>query len=61
MTPEGLAEQIDAHLAKTGQSRTAFGRTVLGDPNIVFELHKGRNVTLRLVRKILAAVEEPTE
>ena len=59
MTPESLAHQIDEYCEKTGKSRTAFGYDVVGDPNLVFQLHKGRNIGLRLVGKILQVVEEP--
>ena len=61
MTPESLAHQIDQYLGKTGKSRTKFGYDLVRDPNLVFQLHKGRNITLRLVRKILDEIEEPTE
>ncbi len=61
MTPETLADQIDEHLKKTGQSRTAFGCDVVGDPNLVFQLRKGRNIGLRLADKILTAIAEPGE
>ena len=58
MTPEILARRIDEHLNKSGKSRTAFGYEIAGDPNLVFQLQKGRNVGLRLVGKILSKIEE---
>ena len=58
MTPEHLAQRVDAYLKDTGISRTAFGVRVANDPNLVFQLQRGRNVTLLTANKILAAIEE---
>ena len=61
MTPENLAQRVDAYLKDTGISRTAFGVRVANDPNLVFQLQRGRNVTLLMADKILTAIEEPSE
>ena len=58
MTPEHLAERVDAYLKETGISRSAFGVRVANDRNLVFQLQRGRNVTLLTANKILAAIEE---
>jgi len=52
ITPEAIAAKIDEHLKQIGKSRSAFGWDLVRDTNLVFQLHKGRNITLRLVRKI---------
>lgn len=58
ITPEAIAVQIDEYLEKTGKSRTAFGWELVRDPNLVFQLHKGRNVTLRLLHKIFTEIDK---
>jgi hypothetical protein len=59
LTPQELADQIDLHLQKTGESRTAFGWKICRDPNLVFQLRKGRDVGLRLAGKITEEIKLP--
>ena len=54
-----LTPQIDLHLQKTGKSPSAFGRKIAGDPNLVFQLRKGRDVGLRLAGKITEEIKLP--
>mgnify|MGYP001570177401 CR=1 FL=1 len=41
--PDPLLGEIDAFLAETQMTPTAFGRDALGDPGFVFELREGRD------------------
>ena len=42
MADSPLLTKIDAFLARTGLSATAFGKAAVGDPNFVRELRGGR-------------------
>lgn len=44
-------EEIEAFLAATEMSPTAFGMVALNDPPFVAQLRRGRNVTLATVQK----------
>ena len=57
-TLNDLKNKIDAFLAASGMSPTVFGRTVLNDPNFVFDLRSGtRSPSMRTVEKIYAWLE----
>jgi hypothetical protein len=57
MTHEDLIARIDAHLAASGETPSAFGRRVAKDSNLVADLRDGRSPTLRLAERILAAAQ----
>ena len=53
----GLKEKIEQFLATTGMSPTVFGRTVLKDPNFVFDLREGkRSPSIRTAEKVYAYI-----
>lgn len=53
-----LLEKIEAFLLVSGMSPTVFGRTVLKDPNFVFDLRAGkRSPSMRTVEKINSYIE----
>lgn len=58
MTEAQLVAEIERHMARTGESESAFGRRVARDPNLVADLRNGRSPRLRLAREILAATQE---
>lgn len=49
-----LLERIEAHLTTRRTSATVFGRKAINDPNLVFDLRKGRRVTRRTVQRVEA-------
>ena len=57
LTERDLIEAIDAHLASTGQAETSFGTEIANDPSLVADLRRGRSPRLRLVNRILEAIE----
>ncbi len=61
VTETELLAAITAHLAATGETATAFGVRVAGDPGLVKDLRNGRSPRLRLAVKIMdaAKVVEP--
>ena len=61
LTQDELIARIEAHLAATGETATAFGRRVARDGNLLPQLREGRSPRLRLVHDILAAIETPRE
>lgn len=54
-----LIRAIDDHLARSGESATAFGRRVCGDPHLVPDIRSGRSPRLRLIERILATISAP--
>lgn len=58
LTAEQFREQVDGFLERTGTKPSAFGRNVLGDPNFVSDLRKGRKPNLSVVGKVLSAINE---
>ena len=50
-TTELLAE-IEALMARTGISKTAFGINATNDPRLVGDIAGGRNLTLRTISRI---------
>lgn len=47
-----MLKEIDAFLRRTGMPPATLGRAALGDPRLVFDLRKGRNLRLSTVKKI---------
>lgn len=58
LTQTELVETIDQHLQRTGVSAASFGRTVARDPNLVHDIRKGRSPQLRLLNRLLQAIED---
>lgn len=58
LTAETFLAEIDAFLAESGMSATAFGKAAVGDPNFVKDLRDGRSASLRLVEKVNAYISE---
>lgn len=56
-TETDLLAAIEAHLAATGKTETAFGVEVANDPSLVSDLRKGRSPRLRLANQIMAAIK----
>lgn len=54
-------EEIEAFLAETQTSATAFGKAALNDPPFVADLREGRNVTLATVEKCRAFIRSARE
>ena len=54
-------QEIEAFLAETKMSATAFGRDALNDPPFVAQLRRGRNVTLSTVEKCRAFMRQARE
>lgn len=58
ITELDLTNAIEAHLAASGESETAFGVRVAKDGNLVRDLRKGRSPRMRLAVRIMQAIEE---
>ena len=56
IAPAFLAE-IEAYLSRSGTEASSFGKDVLGDPNFVFDLRKGRSPSTRTMAKVRAAMQ----
>src|SRR5882672_674318 len=57
-----LTHNIEKFLASSGMTPTEFGRTVLNDPNFVFDLRAGtRSPSIRTVEKIYAYLDGQTK
>ena len=57
LSHEDLLARIDAHLAATGETPSAFGKRVAKDGNLVADLRNGRSPTMRLAARIAEACE----
>ena len=54
LTPsEVFLAQVEAFLARTGITPTAFGKLVLNDPSLVFDLRNGRRPSIDVCDKIM--------
>ena len=47
-----LIEEIGKFCQIFGIGESRFGRIVVGDPNLVYDLRRGRSLTLRTVAKV---------
>lgn len=53
-----LLQEIEAFLADTGMSATAFGTKVLNDPPFVQQLRSGRDPKLSTAERIRSFIKE---
>ncbi|MDR3736059.1 MAG: hypothetical protein P4L10_11050 [Acidobacteriaceae bacterium] len=58
ITETDIIKAIDAHLAASRESETAFGVRVAKDGNLVRDLRAGRSPRMRLAYRIMRAIEE---
>ena len=49
-----LLAMIEAHCARSGMSKSAFGTEALGDPRLVDDLREGREPRRKTVNRVLA-------
>ena len=59
-TAHAFLTEIEAHLARNKLDATSFGKQVLGDPNFIFDLRKGRSPSTRTMGKVLTAMRQST-
>ncbi|MDP8994356.1 MAG: hypothetical protein M3N07_05125 [Pseudomonadota bacterium] len=52
-----LIARIERYLERSATSPTRFGREVLGDPNLMRELRRGRELSSRTVRRVAAFLD----
>ncbi len=61
-TLEGqFISHVTTFLGRSGVSPTAFGKTVVGDPNLMRRIDRGRSPSLRTADRILAFIAEHDE
>lgn len=53
-----LVDMLNKHIATHPTTATAFGRTVARDPQLVFDIRRGRSPSLRLTEKIMRVIRE---
>ena len=56
---QALLEVIEAYIARTGMTRTGFGRAALGDACFLGRMARGSDVLLRTADRALAFMGEP--
>jgi hypothetical protein len=49
---ESFLAEVEWFLSERGMEASLFGRTVLKDPNFVFDLRKGRCPNLRTIQRL---------
>jgi len=54
-----LLGMIENYLKRTGTPPTRFGREAVGDPRLVGDLRRGRQVGRRLEAKLMSFVARP--
>jgi hypothetical protein len=47
-----LLREIENHCSTTGETASAFGRNAVGDPRLVFDLRKGRELRQRNLQRV---------
>lgn len=53
-----LLKAVEAHLRKTGEKPSMFGRRAVDDPALVLTLRRGRRVWPETEAKIMRAIRE---
>jgi hypothetical protein len=56
MIKEKLSDLVDSYLRDSGIAATAFGMRIAADPNLVFDLRRGRSPRPALYSKILGEI-----
>lgn len=56
-TPQDIAAKVRSYCKDNGIAVSQFGLQTAGDPNLIFDMEKGRNIRLALAQKIYAALE----
>lgn len=54
--PIDLVAAVNAHLEKTGEAPSAFGRRVAKDPQLVRDLRRGRSIGITLANQIIGVI-----
>ena len=54
-----LLRRIETHLRRTGVKPTRFGRDVAGDPRLVHDMKRGREIGAKLSAQIAAYLDLP--
>jgi hypothetical protein len=52
---------VERHLRRSGTAPTRFGREAIGDPRLVFDLRRGRELRVATARRVLAFIERQEE
>lgn len=47
-----LLRQIEIFLRETGMAPTRFGRDAVRDPRLVFDMRRGREPSMRMVKRV---------
>ena len=55
---DGLVADVEAFLARTEISPSRFGMESVGNPNVVFDLRKGRDLHLRTADKLYSYMDK---
>jgi len=53
-----LLGAVEDFISRSGQTPTAFGRSVLGDPMLVFDLRTGRELRRATADRVLAYIRD---
>jgi hypothetical protein len=53
-----LLKRVERYLRRSGTAPTTFGRLALRDPRFVFDLRHGRNIGVRMERRVNAWLDE---
>jgi homoserine dehydrogenase len=58
---QAFNDEVETHLIVTGIRPTTFGKKVLGDPQFVFDLRKGRQPRAEIIDKVRQFMRERAE
>ena len=58
MTSDPILSEINRALTVSGMSRTAFGHESLGDPNLISDLEKGRELRRAARDRVMALINK---
>jgi sulfate adenylyltransferase subunit 2 len=53
--------EIETYLVRSNTEASSFGKEVLGDPNFIFDLRKGRSPSTRTMGKVRSAMQPATK
>ena len=52
-----LLRKVERYLRRSGTAPTTFGRLAVRDPQFVFDLRRGRNIGIRIERRVNAYID----